>query len=99
MALIPVGLGIAFLCLAPGVKTYNKAIAHIVVFLALMTLAALVPPLLRVMGAGNTMAIARILGMLLTTGIALGFYVKSFIDARRSRPKTESEDTEINEEV
>jgi small neutral amino acid transporter SnatA (MarC family) len=81
------------------VKTYNKAIAHIVVFLALMTLAALVPPLLRVMGAGNTMAIARILGMLLTTGIALGFYVKSFIDARRSRPKTESEDTEINEEV
>lgn len=84
-ALIPIGFGVGFLAMAPGVKSYNKAIAHIVVFLALVTLGALVPPLLRVIGAGNGLGIFRLGMMLLTTIIALGFYIKSFIDARRSR--------------
>ncbi|AFY38541.1 hypothetical protein Lepto7376_2251 [[Leptolyngbya] sp. PCC 7376] len=84
-ALIPVGLGLAFFALSPGVKSYNKAIAHVVAFLALATLAALVPPFLRVLGSGNGAGIFRIGVMLLTTAAALGFYVKSFIDARRSR--------------
>jgi len=91
-ALIPVGFGVAFLLLSPGVKTYNKAIAHVVAFLALVTLSALIPPFLRVIGSGNTLGIVRVGGMLLTTAAALGFYVKSFIDARRSRQAA----TEIN---
>ena len=84
-ALIPIGFGLGFFVLSPGVKTYNKAIAHVVAFLALVTLAALVPPFLRVLGGGNGAGIFRVGMMLLTTAVALGFYVKSFIDARRSR--------------
>ncbi len=84
-ALIPAGLGIAFFALSPGVKTYNKAIAHVVALLALATLAALVPPFLRVLGNGSGAGVFRLGIMLLSTAVALGFYVKSFIDARRSR--------------
>ena len=84
-ALIPIGFAIGFFALSPGVKSYNKAIAHIVVFLALVTLGALIPPFLRVMGSGNGLGMLRIGLMLLTTIASLGFYIKSFIDARRSR--------------
>ena len=83
-ALIPIGFGVGFLAMSPGVKSYNKAIAHIVVFLALVTGAALIAPLLRAFSNGNALGILRLSLMLLTNLIALGFYVKSFIDARRS---------------
>ena len=83
--LIPVGLGIVFFALSPGVKIYNKVIAHIVTLLALGTIAALVPAFLRATGDGNSAGMFRIGAMILTTVIALGFYIKSFIDDRRSR--------------
>lgn len=89
-ALIPIGFGIGFLVMSPGVKSYNKAIAHIVVFLALVTGAALIAPLLRAFSNGNTLGILRLSLMLLTNLIALGFYIKSFIDARRSRPDADT---------
>ena len=85
MALIPAGLGIGFLALSPGVKTYNKAIAHVVVFLALVTIGVLVPPLLMMIDLGKGIGIFRV-GMMMTTSlVALVLYIKSFVDARRSR--------------
>lgn len=91
-SLIPMGFGIVFLVLAPGVKTNNKVVAHIVVFLALVTLSALVPPLLRVVGQGEILGIVRVGGMLCSTAVAMGFYIKSFIDARRSRSASSLEE-------
>ncbi len=85
MALIPAGFGIGFLALSPGVKTYNKAIAHIVVLLALVTVAALVPPLLMMINLGKGIGIFRVGLMMTTSLVAMGFYIKSFVDARRSR--------------
>ena len=85
MALIPVGCGVAFLGMAPGVKTYNKAIAHIVVLLALGTIVSLIAPLTMMINQGKAIGIFRVGVMIFTSVVAMGFYVKSFVDARRSR--------------
>ena len=57
MALIPVGFGAGFLALSPGVKTYNKAVAHIVALLALVTLATLFAPLTMVASQGDSLKV------------------------------------------
>ncbi|MEM6502328.1 MAG: hypothetical protein AAF685_10875 [Cyanobacteria bacterium P01_C01_bin.89] len=85
MALIPVGFGAGFLALSPGVKTYNKAVAHIVALLALVTLATLFAPLTMVASQGDSLKVVRVVLMMTTTAVALFFYVKSFIDARKAR--------------
>ena len=85
MALIPVGLGAGFLVLSPGVKTYNKVVAHIVALLAVATIASLFAPLSMVAAQGDSLKVFRVGLMIATTLVALFFYVKSFIDARKAR--------------
>ncbi|MEM9770346.1 MAG: hypothetical protein AAF889_01875 [Cyanobacteria bacterium P01_D01_bin.73] len=90
MALIPVGFGAGFLALSPGVKSYNKVVAHIVALLAVATVAALYTPLSMVLSQGDGLKIARVALMITTTLVALVFYVKSFIDARKARAAGEA---------
>ncbi|MEM7527237.1 MAG: hypothetical protein AAF416_06115 [Pseudomonadota bacterium] len=83
--LIPAGFGIALALCHGGVKVENKVIAHIAVVLTLVVLVALIMPLSGAIGRGDGAAILRIGLMMATSAMALVFFIKSFIDARRSR--------------
>ena len=86
-ALIPAFVGAAILVCNPGVKKENKVIAHIAVLLTLIILIGLFRPLMGVIERGNTMGILRVGIMLINTVVAMIYFVKSFIDARRNRAK------------
>ena len=84
-ALIPVGFGAVLLALYKGVEKENKIVAHIAVLLTLIILIALVKPLTAALGRDDSMAIIRVSVMMLSTAVALFFFIKSFIDVRRAR--------------
>ena len=84
-ALIPAAFGLALLACTPGVKSENKIIAHIAAALTLVVVIALFTPLSSVIERGDTAAIIRVVLMLVASVVALVFFVKSFIDARRRR--------------
>ena len=82
---IPAAFGLAFLLMAGGVRAENKVIAHLVVVLVTVVILALIRPLLGTIERGNTAGTIRVGLMFLTSIIALVYYIKSFIDARRAR--------------
>lgn len=85
-ALIPVLFGVVLLSLSNGVKLENKAIAHVAVVLTLLVFGSLVAkPLLSAINDGDTLGTVRVGIMVLTSLLALIFFVKSFIDARKAR--------------
>ena len=84
-ALIPVAGGISLLLMYPGVKSQNKIIAHIAVLVTFIMLLGLFMPLMGSIGRGDTNAVIRVAVMLLFTTQALFFFIKSFIDARKSK--------------
>jgi len=79
--LIPVIFGVIFLLCSPWIKKHNKTVAHIVVVMTLILLIALVKPLLAREGLAQIRIGLEMLGCL----IALVFFIKSFIDARKAR--------------
>jgi hypothetical protein len=83
--LIPVVFGVLLLALYPGVKKENKIAAHIAVLLTLLILGGLVKPLLGALDRNNGLAIMRVVVMMVSTVVALIFFIKSFIDVRRAR--------------
>ncbi|MBK20865.1 MAG: hypothetical protein CMP63_00915 [Flavobacteriales bacterium] len=90
-ALIPAFIGVALLGMNYGVKKENKIIAHIAVLLTLVILFGLIKPLMGALGRGDGLAIGRVLVMIISTVMAMVFFVKSFIDARKRREKEASE--------
>ncbi|MEM6421475.1 MAG: hypothetical protein AAF698_02720 [Pseudomonadota bacterium] len=84
-ALIPAGFGLALLLCYQGVRAQNKVIAHIAAVLTLVVLVALVMPLSGAIGRGDAAAVIRVGLMLAATAVAMVFFVKSFIDARRAK--------------
>lgn len=84
-ALIPVVIGAIIFSLYRGVKKENKIIAHIAVLLTLLILGGLVKPLTAALEREDGMAIMRVFVMLLSTIVALVFFIKSFVDVRRAR--------------
>jgi hypothetical protein len=83
-AFISVIAGILMLAFTKGLKNQNKIISHIVVILTLLMLIALIKPLTGSISRNNPVAIMRVLAMMLTCAIAMVFYIKSFMDARKS---------------
>ena len=63
----------------------NKAIAHISVLLTLIVLIALFMPLKGAFGRDDSMAILRILIMILSSALSMVAFVRSFIAARKSK--------------
>ena len=59
--------------------------AHIAVLLTLLILGGLVKPLTAALGREDGLAIARVSVMILSTIVALVFFIKSFVDVRRAR--------------
>jgi len=85
-AFIPVGFGVALVLMVPGVKKENKIIAHIAVLLTLLILIALiVKPLPAALERNDGLAIMRVSVMILSTIVALIFFIKSFRDVRKAR--------------
>lgn len=86
-ALIPTFVGVILLILNKGLKNENKAIAHIAVLLTLLILVGLIKPLMGSFNRADSGAVIRITIMILSTVLAMVFFVKSFIDARKNRAK------------
>lgn len=84
-AFIPVGFGVVIAALYPGVKKEDKIIAHIAVLLTLLILGGLVKPLLGALDRSDGIAIMRVSVMILSTVVALVFFIKSFVDVRKAR--------------
>lgn len=81
----PVLAGVALIACYGGVKAENKVIAHIAVSITLIVFLALLPPLFAALGGGSILSMMRPFIMLVTTGIAMVFFIRSFIDARKAR--------------
>ncbi len=84
-AFIPTGLGLVLLALTPAMKKQNKTVAHIVVVLTVLVLGGLVKPLMGALDRADNMAMARVIVMMGWGVVALGVYIKSFVDARKNR--------------
>ena len=84
-ALIPIVMGSILLALNNGVKKENKVIAHVAGVLTLLMLFGLFMPLNGAIGKGDNMAIGRVAVMLLSTIVAMFFFIRSFIEARKKR--------------
>jgi hypothetical protein len=84
-ALIPVLGGVLLLAMNKGVKNQNKLIAHIAVLVTLIMLLGLFMPLLGSIKRNDFQATVRVAIMLSSTFLALFFFIKSFIDARKSK--------------
>ena len=89
-ALIPVGFGILLAILNPGVKKQEKIQSHIAVVLTLLILFGLMKPLTGAIDRGDGTAITRVVVMITSTLLAMVFFIKSFIDARKARQSKES---------
>ena len=84
-ALIPGAFGVALLLCYRGIRAENKLIAHIGAVLTLVILIALYMPLSSALESGALGSIVRSLAMVISTLVAMVFFIKSFRDARRAR--------------
>ena len=84
-ALIPVFIGTTLFVMTNSIRAHNKLIAHIAVVLTLLILIALIKPFTAAMGRSDTMATVRVGLMMLTSAVALVYFIKSFIDARKAK--------------
>tara|TARA_B100000965_G_scaffold75753_1_gene60040 strand:- start:608 stop:952 length:345 start_codon:yes stop_codon:yes gene_type:complete len=82
-ALIPVIFGVVLLLCNNGVKNQNKVIAHIAVLATFVCLVGLYMPLNGAIERGNDVAVGRVSAMIASSVIALIFFIRSFIEARR----------------
>jgi len=84
-ALIPVAVGIILVLLNPALRKEKKLESHIAVVLTFLVLLGLIKPMLGAVEREDTMAIARVAVMMLFTLIALFYFIKSFIAARKKK--------------
>ena len=82
-ALIPTAFGAILLACAGGVKNQNKIIAHIAVLLTLLILFALLGMRLPKSLESGGIGLFRVLFMCGTSLLAMIYFVKSFIAARK----------------
>jgi choline-glycine betaine transporter len=87
-ALIPVIAGIILVAITPGFRKGNRVLAHIAVSLTFVILLALFKPLTGSVARSDGAGIARVIGMIITSVIAMAVFIKSFIDARKNSDKT-----------
>ena len=84
-ALIPAAFGLLLLACSPGVKTEHKMVSHIAVLLTLVIIIALFMPLKGAISREDTLAVSRVCLMLISSTLAMMFFIKSFIDVRKRR--------------
>ena len=84
-ALIPVAFGIGLILCDIGLKNHNKLIAHIAVSLTLIILLALIGMRLPKSIEDGGIGLVRVILMISTSVLAMVYFVKSFIDARKAK--------------
>ncbi|MEM6772824.1 MAG: hypothetical protein AAF597_19760 [Bacteroidota bacterium] len=84
-ALIPAIVGVILLLCYPGIKSQNKVVAHVAVLLTLLILFGLFKPLMGAIGRSDTAAVIRVVIMLVSTVIAMVFFVRNFINNRKEK--------------
>ena len=84
-AFIPVVFGLILIACSNGVKNQNKIIAHIAVLVTLLILIALVGMRLPKSLESGGIGLLRVLVMILTNTIAMIYFIKSFIAARKNK--------------
>ena len=82
-ALIPAIIGVLLLGMNDGIKRENKTIAHIAVFLTLLSFANIMP-LIRQIEINDALGIFRASLMLGSSLLAMIAFVQSFINARKA---------------
>lgn len=83
--MIPVAGGLLLLFFYDGIKREDKVTAHIAVVVTLFVLLSLIIPFAETLKDGEAISTIRYLVMILTSLLAIVYFVKSFIDARRDR--------------
>lgn len=83
--MIPVTGGILLLLFYDGVKREDKITAHIAVIITLLVFLSLIKPFVEAAEGSEIGAAIRYIIMLLTGLLAMVYFVKSFIDARKGR--------------
>ena len=86
-ALIPVFAGIILIAITPGFKKGKRIMAHVAVALTFVILLGLTKPLIGALERSDGIAIVRVSIMIITSVIAMIFFIRSFIKARRSSRK------------
>ena len=66
-------------------KNENKIIAHIAVLLTLLILIGLIKPVIGAVERDNSAALIRLGIMIVSTIMAMVFFIKSFINARKNK--------------
>ena len=84
-ALIPLIFGVVLLVLTNSIRVHNKTVAHIAVGITLVALVALIAKPLQGAMAEGGMKLVRVGSMVFTGVLALVFFIKSFIDARKAK--------------
>ena len=87
-AFIPVAFGLALLIINPGLKKERKLASHIAVVLTILVSLGLIKPLVAGIGRDDSMAIVRVVIMMLSSLLAIYYFVKSFVDIRQARNNT-----------
>ncbi|MCP4122982.1 MAG: hypothetical protein GY751_14620 [Bacteroidetes bacterium] len=77
-ALIPVFFGFLLLLCHRGLRSEKRAAGHIALILTALVFLGLLIPLQGSFGRGNSWAVIRVVIMLLTSGLALWSFVRSF---------------------
>ena len=84
-ALIPVGMGFILGGCTNQIKKGNKVVAHIAVLGTLMILISLIGMRLPKSIDQGGIGLYRVIGMIATSSIAFLYFIKSFIDNRKSK--------------
>lgn len=83
-ALIPMVFGLILIACSNGVKNQNKILSHICVLFTMVILIALVGMRLPKSLESGGIGLLRVLVMISTSSLAMVYFVKSFITARKS---------------
>jgi len=86
-ALIPVIAGVILLLVTPGFKRGSRVLAHLAVVLTFLILIGLIKPLTGAIGRSDSLGIARVSVMIITSILAIVVFIKSFMHARRVSEK------------
>lgn len=81
--LIPTYIGMALLACFPGVRSGNRIVTWLAALITLLTLFALIRPLMSVLGRDDTLGLVRVSIMMATTALALAYFIKDCIGKRQ----------------
>ncbi len=87
-ALIPVFAGVILALMTNPIKKENAVIGHIAVVLTFIILVAMVKPLTAALDRGDSGATYRVIAMMLTSVLAMAYFVKNFLDARKKKSES-----------